>query len=102
MVDIPLGKKGPHVGAHVFAMDWKGPWHYNNVTLAYNTTVHFTDGTSIDYYRRERPKLFFSEDGEMTPLYLMNGVQQVNSSASYTLIQPIGQGWKSYEKALGF
>ncbi|KAL4894980.1 hypothetical protein BDV59DRAFT_211836 [Aspergillus ambiguus] len=73
MVDIALGNKGPRVGAHVFARDWQGPWHYNNITLAYNTTVEFTDGTTTEYYRRERPKLYFSDDGEMTPLYLING-----------------------------
>lgn len=102
MVDIDLGKKGPRVGAHVFARTWRGPWHYNNVTLAYNTTVEFTDGGVTDYYRRERPKLYFSDDGQMTPLYLVNGVQEFNSSASYTLIQPIGKGYKNYEKSLGF
>jgi hypothetical protein len=97
MVDIALGQKGPRVGAHVFARDWRGPWHYNNITLAYNTTVEFTDGSRVDYYRRERPKLFFSEDGEMTPLYLVNGVQESGSKASYTLIQPIGRKWREYE-----
>ncbi|KAH8425103.1 uncharacterized protein LDX57_002852 [Aspergillus melleus] len=102
MVDIALGNKGPRVGAHAFANRWEGPWHYNNITLAYNTTVKFTDGTSVDYYRRERPKLYFSTDGEMTPLYLINGVQEFNSSASYTLIQPIGSGWRKYERGLGF
>jgi hypothetical protein len=101
MVDIALGNKGPRVGAHVFARDWRGPWHYNNITLAYNTTVEFTDGSRVDYYRRERPKLFFSEDGEMTPLYLVNGVQEFGSKASYTLIQPIGRKWRGYEMQYG-
>lgn len=100
MVDIDLGKKGPRVGAHVYARDWRGPWHYNNITLAYTTFVEFTDGETKEYYRRERPKLFFSEDGKMTPLYLINGVQEFNSPASYTLIQPIGKGYKKYERAL--
>ncbi|KAF9891834.1 hypothetical protein FE257_003319 [Aspergillus nanangensis] len=102
MVDIELGKKGPRVGAHVYARDWEGPWHYNNLTLAYNTTVEFTDGASTEYYRRERPKLYFSDDGEMTPLYLINGVQEFDSSASYTLIQPIGEKYRQYERSLGF
>lgn len=51
----------------------------------------------MDYYRRERPKLFFSEDGEMTPLYLVNGVQEFGSKASYTLIQPIRRKWRENE-----
>ncbi|KAG7148202.1 hypothetical protein HYQ46_002930 [Verticillium longisporum] len=101
MIDIPEAK-GPHVGAHAYARKWEGPWTYNNITLAYNTTVEFTDGMKTDYYRRERPKLFFSDDGEMTPLYLVNGVQEFNSRASYTLIQPIGAASKEFEKSLGF
>jgi hypothetical protein len=38
--------------------------------------VEFDDGTSIDFYRRERPQLFFSADGEMRPLVLTTGVQE--------------------------
>ncbi|KAH7100162.1 hypothetical protein BKA62DRAFT_707818 [Auriculariales sp. MPI-PUGE-AT-0066] len=81
---------------------WTGPWTINTQTLAYNTTVLFTDGGRNDYNRRERPKLFFSDDGTMTPLYLINGVQEMNTSASYTLIQPIGTKWQEYEANLGF
>lgn len=98
MVDIPLGLKGPRVGAHAFARDWRGPWTYNNVTLAYNSTVEYDDGSSVEYYRRERPKLYFSEDGEMTPLYLVNGVQEFDSNKAYTVIQPIGDRWEEYEQ----
>ncbi|KAI0164580.1 hypothetical protein GGR57DRAFT_204413 [Xylariaceae sp. FL1272] len=102
LIDIPLGLKGPRVSAHSFARNWEGPWIFRNTTLAYNTTVDFTDGSSIVYYRRERPKLYFSDDGNVTPLYLVNGVQEFNSSASYTLIQPIGTGAREYERRLGF
>jgi hypothetical protein len=103
MIDIEefSGRKYPRVGGHAFARNWEGPWTYSS-TLVYNTSVEFTDGTKIDYYRRERPKLYFSNDGKMTPLYLTNGVQEFNSSASYTLIQPIGSLYKEYEKNLGF
>ncbi|KAI0448601.1 hypothetical protein F5B21DRAFT_518811 [Xylaria acuta] len=102
MIDIDLGLKGPRVGAHAYARHWQGPWTLNNRTLSYNTTVEFTDGTSTVYYRRERPKLYFSGDGNMTPLYLINGVQEFNQSGSYTLIQPIGPGAEEYERRLGF
>ena len=96
------GARGPHVGSHAFARDWEGPWTFSQ-TIAYTTKVTFTDGTTLDYYRRERPKLYFSNDGNMTPLYLLNGVsERDNSAASYTLIQPIGTLWKAYEKGLGF
>ncbi|KAG9250336.1 uncharacterized protein F5Z01DRAFT_629724 [Emericellopsis atlantica] len=101
MADIPLGLKGPRVGAHAFARDWRGPWTYENETLAFDAFVDFTDGGRTEYYRRERPKLYFSEDGEMTPLYLVNGVQEFGNISAYTLVQPIGEAWKAYEDALG-
>ncbi|KAI9736135.1 MAG: hypothetical protein M1834_001019 [Cirrosporium novae-zelandiae] len=82
---------GPDVGRHAYAETYDGPWVFNNNTLAFNWTVTFTDGTSVDYFRRERPVLFFSEDGEMTPLFLINGVQERNGSdVSFTMIQPLG------------
>ncbi|KZL63570.1 hypothetical protein CI238_02932 [Colletotrichum incanum] len=102
MIDIAEGRKGPRVGAHAYAREWEGPWTYNNNTLAYNTTVEFTDGFKLDYYRRERPKLYFSDDGQMTPLYLLNGVQEFNKSGSYTLIQPIGRKAEAHENKLSF
>ena len=74
----------------MFSRGLTGNWTFKTQEV-YNTTVHFTDGGRTDYYRRERPKLFFSDDGHMTPLYLVNGVQEFDSKASYTLIQPIGQ-----------
>ena len=92
---------GPKVGRHAFAREFEGPWTFNNQTLAFNTTVQYTDGTSVNFYRRERPQLFFSEDGRMTPLYLTTGVQEVNSPQSYSVIQPLG-GAAAYEANLGF
>lgn len=91
---------GPKVGRHAFARKIDGPWTFNNQTLAFNTTVQYTDGTTINFYRRERPQLFFSEDGQMQPLYLTNGVQEDNSPQSYSVIQPLG-GAKAYEASLG-
>jgi hypothetical protein len=93
---------GPKVGCHAYAKTWDGTWTFNDRTLAYNTTVHFTDGTTVDYHRMERPQIFFSEDGEMTPLYMTNGVQEKNSKASYTLVLRLGSGPRLYEKQLGF
>ncbi|KAF7537432.1 hypothetical protein G7054_g3743 [Neopestalotiopsis clavispora] len=100
MIDITeRGEKGPHVGVHLFARNYTGPWTFRE-KAAYNTTVQFTDGTSINYYRRERPKVFFDEDG--TPLYLVNGVAEEDSRASYTIVVPIGAAAAEYEKTLGF
>jgi hypothetical protein len=102
MIDITEhGVKYPRVGAHMFSRSLTGNWSFK-LQETYNTTVLFTDETRTDYYRRERPKLFFSDDGELTPLYLVNGVQEFNSSSSYTLIQPIGQASENFERSLGF
>lgn len=83
---------GPKVGRHAYATQLDGPWQFNGRTLAYSTLVHFSDGTTIDYFRRERPQLFFSDDGKMTPLYMTNGVQERGRKDSYTIIQPLGSG----------
>lgn len=83
---------GPNVGRHAYSRSWDGPWTFNMKTVAFNTTVDFDDGSSIDYLRRERPNLFFSEDGDMRPLFLSTGVQEKKNPASYSLIQPIGDG----------
>lgn len=86
--DAEFGK-GPNVGRHAYSESLEGPWQFNNNTVAYTTNVSFDDGSIINYFRRERPNIFFSDDGQMTPLFLSTGVQEVNSSASYSLIQPI-------------
>lgn len=100
MIDIvESGIKYPRVGAHMYARSITGPWHFK-LQEAFNSTVNFTDGTFQTLNRRERPKIFFDDD--MTPLYLINGVQDMNiTSKSYTLIQPIGTRWKMYERTLG-
>ncbi|KAF2100279.1 hypothetical protein NA57DRAFT_73890 [Rhizodiscina lignyota] len=96
----PLGGfgSGPNVGRHAYSKDIDGPWHFNNNTLAFSTLVDFTDGSSTNYYRRERPNLYFSEDGKMVPLFLGTGVQEVNSSMSYSLIQPVGSSGSGYKE----
>jgi len=62
-----------------------GAWTLqDNKTPAFNVTVHFLDGTTIDYTRRERPKLLLNKDG--SPAVLYNGVCFVNSKC-YTIAQ---------------
>ncbi|EGR47125.1 uncharacterized protein TRIREDRAFT_109392 [Trichoderma reesei QM6a] len=81
---------GPQVGRHAWARNYTGPWTFGNKTLAFGTEVQYDDGTTIDFFRRERPELFFSEDGEMTPLLLTTGVQERNSPMSYSIAVPLG------------
>lgn len=96
------GQRWPRVGAHMFARELTGPWRWH-MHEAFNSTVTYTDGTAQTMKRRERAKIFFSSDGQMTPLYLVNGVQEMGeSSRSSTLIQPIGEAWKMFERQLGF
>lgn len=103
MIDITeSNQKYPRVGAHMFAHNLAGPWTFR-LQEAFNSTVTFTDGSVETFNRRERPKLFFSDDGEFKPLYMVNGVQRMGTTTeSFTLIQPVGTAWREYERKLGF
>ncbi|KAJ6783278.1 hypothetical protein PWT90_10543 [Aphanocladium album] len=88
------------VGRHAYARDYMGPWNYGyNVSLAYGAQVSFTDGTTINYGRRERPQLLFSTDGRMTPLFMANGVQEIGTNMSYTIVSPIGDAGTKLQDA---
>lgn len=52
---------------------------YNNDTLVY---VTFVDGVATNCSRRERPQLLFSEDGDLTPLFMTDSVQEMDSLQS--------------------
>jgi len=91
---------GHKVGRHAFSRSLKGPWTFNEKTLAFDTVVEFEDGSETRYFRRERPQLFFSENGDMEPLYLTTGVQGIGREGSYTLIQSL-RGAERYERGLG-
>jgi hypothetical protein len=104
MIDIveKNGTKYPRVGAHMFARELTGNWTFRTHE-AFNSTVSFADGSVETFNRRERAKLFFSNDGEVTPLYLVSGVQRLGTtSESYTLVQPVGEKWRAFEEGLGF
>ena len=81
---------GPKVGRHAFSRSIAGPWTFNTRTLAFSTKVDFEDGGKIDFFRRERPQLLFSADGEMRPLVLTTGVQAKGREGSYSVMVPIG------------
>lgn len=81
---------GPKVGRHAFATSYAGPWTFGDKSLAFSTEVQYKDGRKIDFFRRERPQLYFSEDGNMTPLLMTTGVQERNNPMSYTVIVPVG------------
>lgn len=81
---------GPKVGRHAWAKNYTGPWTFGSQTLAFSTEVEYDDGTTINFYRRERPEVYFSDDGLMTPLLLTTGVQPQNSPQSYSIVVPLG------------
>jgi hypothetical protein len=83
--------EGPKVGRHAYSRSIDGPWIFNNETLAFSTLVEFDDGTSVDFFRRERPQVLFSADGEMRPLVLTTGVQERGRKGSYSVMVPIGK-----------
>lgn len=82
-------EKGTFSGGHACSMDGVH-WKYTGV--AYNTTVHFRDGTITTFDRRERPHIIFADSKRPhIPTHLTNGVVygMSNGDASYTLVQPI-------------
>ncbi|KAI2641271.1 hypothetical protein GGS21DRAFT_537704 [Xylaria nigripes] len=95
MIEIDLGLKDPRLGVYVYARHWRGPWMFNNnKTLAYKTTVEFADGTSTIYYRRQRPKLHFSDDdGDITPLYIFRSICLMGQTGRYRLIYLPYRAW---------
>jgi len=79
------GFGGPNIGRHAYSRDGIS-WMFGSRTLAYNTTVNFTDGKSRNYLRRERPQVYFTS-GNMVAL--VTGVQEQGAQGSYTCVQPI-------------
>jgi len=79
------GFGGPKIGRHAYSRDGLY-WTFGSRTLAYNTTVNFTDGKSRTYLRRERPQVYFVS-GNMVAL--VTGVQEEGLQGSYTCVQPI-------------
>ncbi len=55
-------------GGHAYSRDGLS---WSSWTRCYNTSVALADGTTVNFPRRERPKLLFDKDG--TPTHLYNG-----------------------------
>eukprot|EP01059_Diplonema_ambulator_P036181 TRINITY_DN8925_c0_g1_i1.p1 TRINITY_DN8925_c0_g1~~TRINITY_DN8925_c0_g1_i1.p1 ORF type:complete len:399 (+),score=61.65 TRINITY_DN8925_c0_g1_i1:39-1199(+) len=73
------------MGTHAFSSDGFS-WTFSK-TVPFNTTVAWSDGSSVVLHRRERPQLIV-ENG--APQYLINGVQYFNDGdRSATLIVPV-------------
>lgn len=65
-------------------------WHYSPVA-PFTGTVRWTNGSSSEFDRRERPFLLFNERGAPTHLY--TGVQRYSHDEyTFSLIQPVARG----------
>lgn len=53
-------------GGHAYSRDGL---NWSSWTRCYNTSVALADGTTINFPRRERPKLLFDKEGNPTHLY---------------------------------
>lgn len=89
--DLDLGSKGggtPMAG-HLFSRDGLS-WGIGVEGAPYNTTLSFTDGTSMQTGKRARPQLVV-KDG--VPLYLTTGASLPgHGDFIFTTVQPIAQG----------
>ena len=84
-------------GGHAWSTDGI-TWTYGGT--AYSNRVHFQDGSSETYRRRERPHLIFGDSAQpFLPTHLVNGVQYQPGwfdgpmkwlgDGTFTLVQPI-------------
>jgi hypothetical protein len=75
------------VGAHAYSLDDGHTWVDTGV--AFNTTVHYQDGSSTTFVQRERPHVVFSDEGE--PAYLVSAVTYSLQPVlpTCTIVQPI-------------
>ena len=70
------------------------PWGVPGLggSLAYNSLVHFSDGSSHEFYRRERPHLVLGEDKSLIALTNGASPDTDTNEMCFTLTQPIRGG----------
>ena len=68
-------------------------WKYVE-TPPYNGTIRFSNGTTLELNRMERPVLLFDDSpgGSGRPTHLINGVQPFRHPYTFTLIQTVAGG----------
>ena len=80
---LPPGH-GKSVGAHAYSRDAIS-WTASS-TNPYTTLVNFSNGTSFDMRRRERPQLLLSKIGQ--PRYFSTGVEDFGDH-TWTLVMQV-------------
>jgi hypothetical protein len=86
LMHSPTGTKPPpgngkSVGAHAYSRDALN-WTVSK-TNPYTTLVNYSNGTSFDMRRRERPQLLLSDRGQ--PRFFLSGVEDY-SDHTWTLV----------------
>ena len=111
-----VSHRGWHLMTHSYGKPRVSSYAYSEDGLAwtvspsapYNWTIHYTDGTSANLSKCERPKLFFSEPAAASggtegtgqavphrqPLFLINGARSLNPAPgggrrTWTMIRPL-------------
>lgn len=80
----PQPNQGKLIGAHAFSRDALN-WTVS-ATPPYTSLVNFSNGTSFDMRRRERPQLLLSESGQ--PRYFSSGVEDF-ADHTWTLVMKV-------------
>lgn len=74
-------------GLHAFSTD--GGHSFSKPVAAFGTAITYTNGTTIDLYRRERPWLVF-EEGSRAPTHLLtSALLNKGDGFSWTFVQPL-------------
>jgi len=83
------------VGAHAYSVDGGQSWVATGI--AFDLTARFTDGSTREFLRRERPHVVLDKAGN--PAFLASGVSYdlgfdagAGTEPSFTFVQPINQG----------
>jgi hypothetical protein len=74
------------IGTHQFSLDGGRQWFYTGT--AYTSLVHYTDGSSHLFDRRERPHMVFAEN-TTKPVALSNSARPggLEGDRTFTLVQ---------------
>ena len=84
-------------GLHAYSTDGGGS--FSKPVPAFGTAVSYTNGTTVDLYRRERPWLVFDRraDGSGAPTHLLtSALLNKGDGFSWTFVQPLDSLSRAY------
>jgi hypothetical protein len=87
----PFHNTSDAAGVHAFSADGGRTW--SKPVPAYGYHAELTNGSALDFVRRERPWLVFDDGGSGAPTHLLNGVSlNTGTGFTWTFVQPIAPG----------